>query len=82
MILVVDCGSSKSRWAVIDETENEKRWIGVGFNPNYKAIEDIKLDIAENIKNVYCKDIDTVYFTVPDVLQKIIKIKSLRYLKN
>lgn len=62
MILVVDCGSSKSRWAVIDETENEKRWIGVGFNPNYKAIEDIKLDIAENIKNVYCKDIDTVYF--------------------
>lgn len=62
MILVVDCGSSKSEWMFFDKEGNEKLWIANGFNPNYKDITDIKSDIVGNIENIKLDNVDAIYF--------------------
>ncbi|MBQ4206067.1 MAG: hypothetical protein II662_05365, partial [Bacteroidales bacterium] len=51
MTLIIDCGSTKAEWVVLDGENVAKRFITNGFNPNFTENETIKNIIVE-AKNV------------------------------
>lgn len=60
MTLIIDCGSTKAEWVVLDGKNVVKRFITNGFNPNFsdneiirKTIEDAKNAIDnQNVKRI------------------------------
>ena len=47
MTLIIDCGSTKAEWAVLDCENIAKRFITNGFNPNFTENETIKNIVLE-----------------------------------
>ena len=51
MTLIIDCGSTKAEWVLLDGENVAKRFITNGFNPNFTENETIKNIIVE-AKNI------------------------------
>ena len=51
MTLIIDCGSTKAEWVLLDDKKVAKRFITNGFNPNFTDNEIIKSIVVE-AKNI------------------------------
>lgn len=63
MKLIIDCGSTKADWVIINDDNTVKQFKTEGFNPNYtdkKTISSIILN--NNLYNIYIQDIKEIYF--------------------
>lgn len=63
MKLIIDCGSTKADWVIINDDNTVKKFQTEGFNPNYtdkKTISSIILN--NNFYNIYIQDIKEIYF--------------------
>ena len=62
MILVVDCGSTKSEWAVLDDVNVVSKFAGDGFNPNFCDDNFISEIIEKSLKNIDNQYVEKLYF--------------------
>lgn len=63
MKLIIDCGSTKADWVIIDNKETMMRFTTDGFNPNYTSKESILNLILDNsLYKPYTKYITEVFF--------------------
>lgn len=63
MKLIIDCGSTKAEWVLIEGSKEVDRTITSGFNPNYTSENDISSITLNNITyNTYNKNITDIFF--------------------
>lgn len=62
MTLIVDCGSTKAEWVVLDGVNVVKRFITNGFNPNYTDNETINTVIGEAKNIIDNHDVRRIFF--------------------
>lgn len=63
MILIVDCGSTKAEWVVLENKNVVEKYITNGFNPNFcnlNILSSVTLDFIG--KNAEYKSITKIYF--------------------
>ncbi|MCH2043078.1 MAG: hypothetical protein MK212_02980 [Saprospiraceae bacterium] len=49
MQLIVDSGSTKTIWYLLDQAHNYQTFQTIGYNPNYQSLEEIQKDIKKNL---------------------------------
>lgn len=63
MKLIIDCGSTKADWVIIDGVNILKRFKTEGFNPNYTDKDTItKIILNESSYKEYVSSISKIYF--------------------
>ncbi|MBQ2189124.1 MAG: ATPase [Bacteroidales bacterium] len=62
MTLIIDCGSTKAEWVVLDGENIAKRFITNGFNPNFTENETIKNIIVEAKNIIDNQDVSKIVF--------------------
>ena len=62
MTLIIDCGSTKAEWVVLDGENVAKRFITNGFNPNFTENETIKNIIVEAKNIIDNQDVSKIVF--------------------
>ena len=63
MKLIIDCGSTKADWVIINNSEVIKSFYTEGFNPNYTDINTISSIISGNLSyHNHLHDIREIYF--------------------
>lgn len=62
MTLIIDCGSTKAEWVVLDGKNVAKRFITNGFNPNFTENETIKNIIVEAKNIIDNQDVSKIVF--------------------
>jgi N-acetylglucosamine kinase-like BadF-type ATPase len=62
MTLIIDCGSTKAEWVVLDGENVAKRFITNGFNPNFTENETIQNIIVEAKNNIDNQDVSKIVF--------------------
>lgn len=63
MILIVDCGSTKADWALLDGGKIVKRFTTDGFNPNFCDLDIISRMTLDNIGQIVdIKQVTNVYY--------------------
>ena len=62
MTLIIDCGSTKAEWVVLDGENIAKRFITNGFNPNFTENETIKNIVVEAKNIIDNQDVSKIVF--------------------
>lgn len=63
MKLIIDCGSTKADWTVIDGLKVVENIVTTGFNPNYTDRNTISsITLNNDIYNIYKEDIRNIIF--------------------
>ena len=62
MILIIDAGSTKMEWALVDGNEVILRFTTEGFNPNYSAPERLCLMLEHQLPAIMPPALQSVYY--------------------
>lgn len=63
MIFIIESGSTKSDWVLIDDKSNQSFFSTMGFNPHFHSAENIAEEIGKNLDLVAIADsINAIYF--------------------
>ncbi len=63
MIFIIESGSTKSDWVLIDDKNNQSFYNTIGFNPYFHSAEDISTEISQHPDLILLADqIDHIYF--------------------
>jgi N-acetylglucosamine kinase-like BadF-type ATPase len=63
MFFIIDSGSTKSDWVLLDDDNNQTFFSTMGFNPYFHSEEMIVSEIKKDIEIIkYAEKIDAVYF--------------------
>lgn len=62
MTLIIDCGSTKAEWVVLDGEKIAKRFITNGFNPNFTENGTIKNIVVEAKNIIDNQDVSKIVF--------------------
>lgn len=62
MILIIDAGSTKMEWALVDGNEVKTRFTTEGFNPNYADPNRLNEMLAHQLPDAVRADIQSVYY--------------------
>jgi glucosamine kinase len=63
MIFIIESGSTKSDWVLIDDKNNQSFYKTIGFNPYFHSADVIESEIRKNEElTALVDDIDRIYF--------------------
>ena len=62
MTLIIDCGSTKAEWALLNDGKEVSRFVSDGFNPNFCSEDIICKVIEKSLKNIDNQCVKNVYF--------------------
>jgi N-acetylglucosamine kinase-like BadF-type ATPase len=63
MIFIIESGSTKSDWVLIDDKNNQSFYKTIGFNPYFHSAQNIASEIRQNEKLISLSDkIEGIYF--------------------
>lgn len=63
MKLIIDSGTTKTRWVLLDGEKLTEDFKTPGFNPYYTSVEEIKKSIADGLPaTMKTREVDNIYF--------------------
>ena len=62
MILIIDAGSTKMEWALVEGNETKARFTTEGFNPNYSAPTRLTEMLDHQLPAIVPTDLQSVYY--------------------